>query len=162
TVTPRIAHELQRRHRLPKPPTVIYNACPRSPPPRRAALLRRLYGIDPARKIVLCQGGLLPRRGLEDLADAARELPEDVAVVFLGLGPRSYVESLAQRARGRACIGRAVSQGDLLAHTADADLGIITNRGPGLNNVNGGPNRLFEYLQARVPVLSYEHAGVRD
>src|SRR5438445_409080 len=39
TVTPRIAHELQRRHRLPKPPTVIYNACPRSPPPRRAALL---------------------------------------------------------------------------------------------------------------------------
>jgi starch synthase len=162
TVTPAIADELRKRHRLPTAPTVLYNACPHLPRATRSGLLRRLYGLSAQTRIVLCQGGLLPGRGLEDLADAARFLPDQVALVFLGTGPPRYLESLARRAGGRAFLGKSVDQGVLLAHTADADLGVISNRGPGLNNSLGGPNRLFEYLQARVPVLSFEHAGVRE
>jgi glycosyltransferase involved in cell wall biosynthesis len=163
TVTPRIASELRARHALAKLPTVLYNACPYREARGKTGRLRALYDISAASPILLCQGGLLPGRGLEDIADAAPILArEGVAVAFLGTGPADYLESLARRSRGAARIGKSVSQDELLDHTADADLGVISNRGEGVNNTMGGPNRLFEYLEARVPVLSHEHLGVRD
>ncbi len=162
TVTPQVAAALAERHRLGVAPAVVCNACPflGTVPPR--GRLRSLYGIPAGPRLVLCQGGLLPRRGLEDLRDAGRHLdPARVRIVFLGTGNVDYVRRLAASVPPAVHIGRAVAQDDLLAHTTDADLGVITDRGAGINNTLGGPNRLFEYLQARVPVLAHDHEGVR-
>jgi len=165
TVSERLADHLKARHHLGVRPAVVHNACPYEADLRSSGKLRALYGIGDTQRIILCQGGLLPQRGLEQLIDAAAFLSDDVAVVFLGTGDDSYVDSLRARiAAGGAktYLGRSVEQDELLEHTADAALGIITNRGPGLNNTDGGPNRLFEYIQARVPILSYQHNGVDD
>jgi len=161
TVTPQVAVALAERHRLGVVPAVVYNACPVVDATPARGRLRSLYGIPAGPRVVLCQGGLLPRRGLEDLCAAGRHVdPARVRIVFLGTGNADYVRSLAANAPPSVHIGCAVSQDDLLAHTADADLGVITDRGPGINNTLGGPNRLFEYLQARVPVLANDHEGV--
>jgi glycosyltransferase involved in cell wall biosynthesis len=162
TVTPRIAHALRVRHGLDFTPTVLYNACTYRSQRGKTGLLRALYSIDMP-EVALCQGGILPGRGLEDFAEAAPILRrQGVAVVFLGTGPDRYIDELRSRSKGAAHIGKAVPQDVLLDYTADADLGLVSNRGAGLNNTAGGPNRLFEYIQARVPVLSHEHDGIRD
>ena len=168
TVSERIAAELQQRHGLPAPPTVLRNACPFVPEVTKTGKLRDLYGLDEDRKIVLCQGGVVPGRSLEDLIDAAPHLTDkSIAIVFLGFGQEAYVAQLKRRvarlrAQGIAFLGEAVEPDRLLDYTCDADLGFVSNRGEGLNNTDGAPNRLFEYLQARVPVLSFEHNGVRE
>ena len=168
TVTERIAGELKQRHGLPETPTVLRNACPFVPEIRPTGELRRLYGIAEARRIVLCQGGLLAGRSLEDLIDAAPCLAgRNVVIVFLGFGQPSYVRRLERRAErlgveGTVFLGKAVEPDRILDYTRDADLGFVSNRGEGINNTDGAPNRLFEYIQARVPVLSFEHNGVRQ
>ncbi|MFY9343800.1 MAG: glycosyltransferase [Planctomycetota bacterium] len=162
TVTPQVAGALAARHRLAVTPAVVFNACPFVEQPSARGRLRALYAIPDAPRLVLCQGGLLPHRGLEELCAAGRFLDAArVRIVFLGHGEPAYVRRLAAGAADCVHLGRSVTQDELLAHTVDADLGVITDRGPGINNTLGGPNRLFEYLQARVPVLSHEHEGVR-
>lgn len=168
TVTARIAAELQNRHLLTVKPTVLFNAYPLTAPHDDRQALHRLYGIAPTRPIVLCQGGLVPGRALEDLilAWVHLSLPRP-ALVFLGFGQDSYIRRLRalverQRLAQDVFLGKAVPPDQVLHYTSSAALGLISNRGQGLNNTDGGPNRLFEYLQARVPVLAYEHRGVRD
>ena len=118
--------------------------------------------------IVLCQGGIVPGRSLEDISACAGPLKNSGAcTVFLGSGDREYMARLARIARksgggNNFYIGKSVPPDRVLEYTACADLGIISNRGRGLNNTAGGPNRLFEYIQARIPILSYSHAGVES
>ena len=167
TVTDSIADELKRRHQLQVKPTVLFNTCPYLEKKVERNKLRRLYDIPTDRKIVLCQGGLVSGRSLDEFIQAWHHLPPPrPALVFLGFGQQSYVDKLRKmitrlKLDDDVYIGKAVAPDEILAYTQDADLGLISNRGAGLNNTDGGPNRLFEYIQARLPVLSFEHNGVR-
>lgn len=168
TVTQRIAEELQNRHNLTEKPTVLMNACPYTEGFPEKDKLHRLYGIAPDRKIVLCQGGLAPTRSLEEFIEAWQFMPVPrPALVFLGFGQPDYIaklRSLIKRLHLEkdVFVGKAVPPDQVLDYTCGAAIGLISNRGAGINNTDGGPNRLFEYIQARVPVLSYEHNGVRN
>lgn len=168
TVSPRLADELQKRHGLKQKPPVLYNACPYVAECKPSTLLHQLYGISEQRELVLCQGGVTPGRSLAEFILAWRHLSlPRPALVFLGFGLPDYIKKL-QRLIDQlgleedVYIGKAVPPDRVLDYTRCASLGLISNRGEGINNTDGAPNRLFEYIQARVPVLSFTHNGVRQ
>jgi glycosyltransferase involved in cell wall biosynthesis len=85
-------------------------------------------------------------------------------LVFLGDG--ALKSRLARRAEtvgvgGRVHFHPAVAQGDLLRHTASADLGIIPYQATCLNNLYCTPNKLFEFIAAAVPVLATDLPELR-
>jgi len=143
-----------------------------------ATIYRRLYGTPfrvvrnmPERKVcqsretslkgkrgeqmIIYQGALNVGRGLELMIDAMQYL-EDARFVIAGSGDIEL--ELKKRVEERGVservefVGRLLP-GDLAALTQRADLGISLEEDRGLNYRYALPNKLFDYIQCRVPVL---------
>lgn len=143
-----------------------------------ATIYRRLYGTPfrvvrnvPERKhspsrdtkqpekrkkqIIIYQGALNVGRGLELMIDAMQYL-EEARLVIAGSG--DIEAELRKRVEERGVgdrvefVGR-VLPGFLEALTMEADLGISLEEDRGLNYRYALPNKLFDYIQCRVPVL---------
>lgn len=158
TINESIAELFSLRYGV-KKPEVIYNCT--SPPPsfsREAHhnVIREKLSLSSEVKVVLFQGGFLPGRNLEALVTSARHFSDGVALVLLGYGEyRAHLESLARRhGQGRVFFLDAVSQEELLAHSASADLGIIPYQPVDLNTKFCTPNKFFEFIQSGLPVLA--------
>jgi glycosyltransferase involved in cell wall biosynthesis len=95
-------------------------------------------------------------RGLENLVRCAGLLVQDAVVVFMGYG--DYQSTLMDMARaqppGRVHFIPAVPQRDLLAYCASADNGVIPNQAVDLNNYYTSPNKLFDLIQASLPIVA--------
>ncbi len=158
TVNEIIAKEMAHRNNAPVP-IVILN-CPDPPPDfdptLRYTLLKDRLGIDHKRKIVLYHGWIAKGRGLEDLVRAAPLLVDGAVVVLLGHGDyRLSLQRLADEvAPERAFTLPAVPYRELLPNCASADVGMIPIQAKGLNYYYTAPNRLFDFIQASVPIVA--------
>jgi glycosyltransferase involved in cell wall biosynthesis len=84
---------------------------------------------------------------------------QNVVAVFLGDGPeQGRLAALACRlgVNNRVYFHPAVPQSRLLRYTASADLGIIPYLATSKNTRFCTPNKLFEFLQAEVPILAHD------
>jgi glycosyltransferase involved in cell wall biosynthesis len=165
TVNDFIADELVRRYSIPRP-LIVLN-CPDPPadfdPDLPYNHIRERLGLDTSRKVVLYQGWMWEGRGLENLVRAAPLLAGDGVVVFLGYGEYQAVleRMAAEDAPGRALFLPAVPQRDLLAYCASADVGVIPYQAVDLNNYYSSPNKLFDYIQARLPIVASDFPFLR-
>ncbi|MBN1143766.1 MAG: glycosyltransferase [Bacteroidales bacterium] len=106
-------------------------------------------------KIIMYQGSLNSGRGLET-AIRAMQFTENSTLVVAGSGYlegelRELVNSLALHEKVKF-LGRVPPE-VLREYTIQADLGISLEENLGLNYFYALPNKLFDYIQARVPVL---------
>ncbi len=143
-----------------------------------ATMYRRLYGTpfrvvrnmperldigpednDPGKggepPMIIYQGALNVGRGIESVIDAVFYL-EGVRFVIAGTG--DIEQDLKARVRNRGMEDRVeftgrLLPGDLTDLTRKADLGISLEEDRGLNYRYALPNKLFDYIQCRVPVL---------
>jgi glycosyltransferase involved in cell wall biosynthesis len=160
TVSEGISREMGRRMGI-RRPSVIRNMPARTSSwtevKRNPRLLRERLGIREETPIVLYQGLIVKGRGLRTLVLAMTQVKHQSAVlVFLGNGPLvSELRSLANDSglEKRAYFHRAVSPDALPYWTADADLGIHPIAGNCSNHRLCLPNKLFEYIQAELPVI---------
>lgn len=165
TVNEFIAAELSSRYGVPAP-LVVMN-CPDPPPDFDPStpydLLRERLGLAPGRKIVLYQGWMSEGRGLENLVRCAPMLAGDAAVVFIGYGDYQQVlERMGSaEAPGRVYFLPAVSHRDLLPYCASADVGLIPYQAVDLNNYYSSPNKLFDYIQAGLPIVASDFPFLR-
>ena len=165
TVNPSIARELEKRYRLRRVDVVQNAERADGPAPPKGRLFHAAFGLDAAAMVVLFQGGILAGRNLEALVDAmALVTAPAMHLVFLGDG--ALAKQLSRRAEtggvgGRVHFHPAVAQGDLLRHTASADLGIIPYQSTCLNNLYCTPNKLFEFIAAAVPMLATDLPELR-
>jgi len=158
TVNESIAALFAERYGVRKP-EVIYN-CTSAPPsfdrevPHR--VIREKCALDDTAKIVLFQGGYLPGRNLENLVRAAGSFRDGIVLVLLGFGEYgAHLQDIARGVgRGKVFFLEAVSQGELLEHSASADLGVIPYEPIDLNTRFCTPNKFFEFIQAGLPVLA--------
>jgi glycosyltransferase involved in cell wall biosynthesis len=165
TVNPAIAVALERRYGIPRP-IVLYSCppwqAPAEPAPRR---FHERWLLDRSTRIVLYQGGLTPHRNLEGLLRAMRHVRRrDVIIVLMGDGSeRRRLSALAGRLglEGRVRFHPAVAPEALLDYTASADLGIIPYLASSENTRLCTPNKLFELIQAEVPILAHELPELR-
>ncbi|MCK5067216.1 MAG: glycosyltransferase [Bacteroidales bacterium] len=105
--------------------------------------------------IIIYQGALNVGRGLELMIDAMQYV-EDARFVIAGTG--DIDNELKRRVEQRGVDDRVEFRGRLLPGeltplTMLADLGISLEEDRGLNYRYALPNKLFDYIQCRVPVL---------
>nr|VFK39500.1 MAG: Glycosyltransferase involved in cell wall bisynthesis [Candidatus Kentron sp. SD]VFK44532.1 MAG: Glycosyltransferase involved in cell wall bisynthesis [Candidatus Kentron sp. SD] len=158
-----IAVEMSKRYRIPKP-TPLLNAVDPPPdfdPDADYDLIRQKLGLPRSRRMVLFQGGFSPHRNLGNLILAmSRVQSPDVALILMGFGNfGEKLKALAQKKRlldKRVYFLPAVPQSELLQHSASADIGIIPYPHADLNSYYCTPNKLFEFIQAGLPILANE------
>ena len=156
TVSDGIAATLRERYRLSRTPMVVRNVSGLQL--TGPGGLRRALGLPPDAPLVLHQGAPAPGRGCEVLVEAVASLG-GVNLVFLGDPEPGYGEQLAaeiarQGVSDRVTTLPSVPLADLLAHTAEADIGVTLLQDTCENHRLALPNKLFEYVAAGVPVLA--------
>jgi len=105
--------------------------------------------------IIIYQGSLNMGRGLEMLIDAMVHL-EDMVLLIAGDG--DITAQLKKRVIGNNLKQRIHFLGRILPDalypvTCSADLGVTLEEDLGLNYRYALPNKMFDYIQARIPVL---------
>jgi glycosyltransferase involved in cell wall biosynthesis len=159
TVNPSIAGVLARRHGI-DTPLVVQNCDRWRPPPDRARRqpLRDALDLGPQTPVVLYQGGLLAARNIDTLVRAFALIEHPTAVLaVLGDGPVSdRLQRLAARLglAHRVRFHPAVAQDQLPEMTASADFGVIPYQATCLSTRYCTPNKLYEYIMARLPVIA--------
>lgn len=159
TVNLSIAREVSRRHGITEP-TVVQNAeryqQVRSSCDRKR--LRAKLNIPVDATVFLYQGGLTLSRNIETLVDAfGRVRDKNAILVVLGDGPALLPlqrRALSVGAMNRILFHPAVPQAELLDMTSGADFGVIPYRANCLNTELCTPNKLFEFIMARVPIVA--------
>ncbi len=122
-------------------------------PTRAPALWRSRFGIPEGHLVFIYQGGLFRGRRIEQFLRVFAAAKRDRHVVFMGYGE---LEEEVRRASGRfpnIHYAPAVAPGDVLRHTAGADVGLVGVENVCLSYYFSLPNKLFEYLAAGVPSL---------
>jgi glycosyltransferase involved in cell wall biosynthesis len=127
----------------------------RNLPFRSENLRESLPEHDNSNKRIIYQGSLNMGRGLV-LAISAMQFVENATLVIAGSG--YYEKELMELTRILKLkdkvnfVGR-IPPDKLLQYTSQAHLGISLEEGLGLNYYYALPNKLFDYIQARIPVL---------
>jgi glycosyltransferase involved in cell wall biosynthesis len=156
TVSDGIADRLLELHGLRQRPAVVRNV-PDESGPHGAGRLRDTLGIGAA-PLVLHQGAPARHRGCEQLVRAMASVP-GAHLVFLGdEGDPGYGAVLARLAAGCGLQDRvhflpSVALEELLAETAQADVGVSLLEDVCENHRLALPNKVFEYVAAGVPVV---------
>ncbi|GAB5535819.1 MAG: hypothetical protein Rubg2KO_20680 [Rubricoccaceae bacterium] len=153
TVNDSIADALATTYRIPRP-EVLPNV-PDTPPPSPSDRLQRELAIpDDGRTLVLYQGLFREGRGLLALLDAARDV-DSVRCAFIGEGPLDAdVKRHALSLGDRAIVHPFVHPAELPAFTVGADVGACLIEPLTESLRLSLPNKLFETLNAHVPVLA--------
>lgn len=160
-----LAEEFFKRYRL--RPEVILNAT--KPPQQFDAnthydLFRQKFDISSNAHILLFQGWMSASRGLQDLVVAMKHVDTNIHLVFMGYGILDELKLLAKQhgVAKRIHFMDAVSQEELLFWTSSADVGIIPYQAVDLNNYYCSPNKLFEFMQAQLPILANDLPFLRQ
>jgi len=122
-------------------------------------LLHSALNLDPTVLIILHLGIVCEERGIETLIAALKAVDEPAVVVLLGSADSyRYVERLKELAREigvekRIYFVPPVPSDEVCSFISDAAVGVSLLRNSCLNHQLALPNKLFEYLQAGVPVV---------
>jgi glycosyltransferase involved in cell wall biosynthesis len=130
---------------------------------RREARRPDLLDCNP-QQVIIYQGTLNLGRGLELMIRAMQYL-EKFHFRVIGSGPLQ--EELVSLCKELGLDDRVEFMGripfsELRPHTRQASLGISLEEDMGLNYHHALPNRLFDYIQAQVPVLVSDLPGMRS
>ena len=158
TVNESLAERLMTRWALREPLLVMPNY-PEPPAPVLLAsppdLIRRELGLAPEVAVLVFQGRLGPRLGLDEIAEAVLRLP-DAALVVIGFG-RAFAASRARdsdpRFAGRHFTLPARHPDELLAWTASADVALIPLPPVSINQRLSSPNKFWEAVAVGTPVV---------
>lgn len=161
TVTPQIVTHLEQQYCI---SNVICapNATPNEQDDRR-------HEPRPPSLPVKClfQGQVTWRRGLEELLSAWNGVNPDQAVLYLRCPENEYLSYLREKfgqiiREGKIVLLQPVGEGELVAAARTADVGVIPYVGPNLNHLYCCPNKLSQYMQAGLAILSNRLTFVAD
>lgn len=151
-------------------PIPIYN-CPVVPEnlPDTSPLREFVSQADPGfRRIVLFHGAISAGRQCETLVNAAKDLDNGTAVVFLGYAsPESYLAVLKDCAAQQGTAHKvffhpAVPNDRVIEYIRSADVGVVFYENTCRNNYYCASNKLFDFLSVGVPILGSDIPGINE
>lgn len=162
TVNPMLAGIMREAYRLPQVYSVP-NAEPWVAPerrrPRRSAD-SEIGRLAAGRVRFLFQGRFTPGRGLDELIDGWASVDRSKAALFLRGPDNLWRQAAIERAERLGLFGRsiffvdAVTEDELVAAAAEADVGVIPYRPLIVNDRFCCPNKLSQYLHAGLMILA--------
>jgi glycosyltransferase involved in cell wall biosynthesis len=158
TVNESVASQMEKLYGI-TTPFIILNSCdnPWNQEPVTVAEFFRHFRATPGGFRVLFQGSLTPLRNLPNLVRAFALLDNSFRLFILGSGPleTQMRQICAGQGIRNVLFGGHIPQADLLRFTAHADLGMIPYLDGGILNMRYcTPNKLFEFIQVKVPVCA--------
>ena len=104
---------------------------------------------------IVYHGFLSPDRNSHTLLEIAHHLKPHFRINILGLSnQKGFLESLQSNAPKNMRFLPPVEMREIIPFTQRFDLGILTLTPNTFNNANAMPNKFFEYIQARLGVIS--------
>jgi glycosyltransferase involved in cell wall biosynthesis len=129
---------------------------------REPVALREQLDLGPDERLFIHTGRITDGRHVEQILAAFVDGPPDVHVVFLGDGElRALVEQAASRCP-RVHWLPPVPHNEVVAHVAAADVSLCLIDTTTLSYRLSTPNKLFEALSARTPVLCSDLPGAAE
>lgn len=144
-------------------PVVLQNR-PRHNELRSSNRLREELNLAEPWPIFVYQGGLQQGRGLRKLVSAASKV-KDIYLILIGGGRQTKALSdlIADSQSGdRIKIIPTVPLRDLHSYTCSADVGVQVIRNTCFNHWSTDSNKLFEYIQAGLPVIATDFPEIRE
>lgn len=145
TASESYAEWFQKKYQIPKP-LVIQNF------PRK---LSEFPSSENHPKIILYQGAINPSRGLENLIPAMKKIP-NAQLWIAGKGPKlTDYQNLVQKMKleDKIFFLGNLHPEKLREVTRKADVGVSIEENNGLSYYFSLPNKISDYIQARVPVV---------
>lgn len=126
-------------------------------------LIRKNLALMDPWPIILYQGGLQSGRGLENLIESVTKVPECYLVFVGGGGEGQKLQKLAKelQIQERVKFIPTVALDELPGYTASADIGVQPIENTCLNHFTTDSNKLFEYVQAGLPVVASNLPEIR-
>lgn len=157
TVNEFAAGELSRRYRINLP--IVVRNCPplaRQDVEECNNSLRERLDLDGIVPIVIHVGIFNKSRGSETLVSAVPFMNDGV-IVFLGWSNEETELKELVRCRGlddRVFFAPPVAPGQVVTHISSAQVGVVLFRNFSLNHYYATPNKLWEYMNAGLPVVA--------
>jgi glycosyltransferase involved in cell wall biosynthesis len=161
TVSPLLSERLARDHGLREPPQLVLNAPLADCFDASSDLsVRATAGVSDATPLAVYAGGVKPERGIATLVKALPSIPELHCAIVASSPGSASVQDLLELAAEHGCADRIhivayVPQDEVINYIRTADIGVHTILRSGNAEV-ALPNKLFEYLQAGVPMAVTE------
>lgn len=158
TVSRTVADALVSRHSGLAAPTIV-TSCPRMNVAGPAEQpLRQVIGLPCDVPLLLYSGGVNPARGVDVAIDALAHLPDwHLAVVTVpfphSLQPELHARAAVLGVADRVHFAPPVPGPQIVDYISSADIGLIPISTRFANLRAAMPNKLFEYLNARLPVV---------
>jgi glycosyltransferase involved in cell wall biosynthesis len=153
-----VAEYVRATHAPSAPIAVIHNSVPYTKLSPSGPTMRTYYPIADGARIMLFVGSLRPHMNLEVMIEGFAAANRDGWVLaILGEGPlQDELEAMVRRRRleDRVFLGRHVRQRDLIQVASSADIALLPYQAFGFNYLIATPNKLFEYIQARLPIAT--------
>ncbi|MDF1646693.1 MAG: methyltransferase domain-containing protein [Legionellaceae bacterium] len=161
TVSDSFGRVMLEKNKLSKQPDTVLNVADRfDASGEEWSSLREKIAAKENEKIVLYQGGIIKNRNLMNLLLGFSRLARtDLHLVFLGPAEPHVLAQLKRAANASKVSDHIhflepVSQATLLNVTETADVGVIPYSPVDKNTQYCMPNKLFEYIQANLPILA--------
>lgn len=152
TVSPNIAKAYTDRYNV-DPVWLVRNVPHKANTAVKKDIFRKRFNIPSNETIFLYQGAFTYNRGLEEALEAFKGISH-AHLVCMGYGVYLNMVKEAANKYENIHFMPAVPYNEVLEHTASADVGLLSVRPTCLSYLFCLPNKLFEYIQAGIPILS--------
>ncbi|MBS1647139.1 MAG: glycosyltransferase [Bacteroidetes bacterium] len=118
---------------------------------------REELNLPVRKKIILLQGsGINMHRGAEETVEAMQYI-ENAVLLIIGGGDawpalKERIEKL--NLHEKVCLMNKMSPQELYSYTCNADVGLSLDKDTNMNYRYSLPNKIFDYVQASVPILA--------
>ncbi len=158
TVSPPLAETMQAILSF-KPIACIPNCTPYEPQ-SGPIIETEMTRLAAGRVKFLFQGGLHPLRGLEELLTAWQWIPKERAALFIRCPESPMKNELIELSKHLGLFNESVyfpepvTEAELVSSAREADIGVITYLPDILNHLYACPNKLSQYMQAGLMLLT--------
>jgi glycosyltransferase involved in cell wall biosynthesis len=147
---------------LKKKPVVVRNIPHAYNYSAKKNFFREEFGIPNDKVILLYQGLITKGRGLVNFIKALPKIDKKAVFVIMGYGNKGFLKEIIDESlESKIFFREAVPYEKLIEYTSSADIGIFTCENYCLSYYYCLPNKLFEYIQARIPIVCSDFPEMR-